>query len=136
MKKRGLTNENPKFKKHSEGSFKDRINPRADVQSSAQAKEMSEKAHKLGNEPKVVKRFRKKKEHIRPGAILPDSIRLNNYIPCSRMSSKECNSLCTLLTGNCVNENGCKAHRSLFKLRKISANLKSILSQVKQITTD
>ena len=38
------------------------------------------------------KRFRRKNEYIHPGALVPDVIRLSNYVSCSRMSPKDFNN--------------------------------------------
>ena len=83
-----------------------------------------------------MKRFRRKKEHIRPGAILPDTLRISNHITCSCMSSKEYNSRCLYLKKKCKEEKTCDAHNSWSNLKKISSNLKIILSQSSEITTD
>ena len=46
------------------------------------------------------KRFRSKKEFIRAKALVPDIIRISNYISCNRMSSKYFKSSCKKLSNN------------------------------------
>ena len=133
MRRKGLTSENPRFTKPSKNRFKQRMNFRSQFQPPPQD---SDTSHKSEETAKTVKRVRNKQEYIRPGALLPDCIRLNNYISCSCVSSKDFNSQCTLLTRKCMEENDCKAHTSLSNLKKISTNLLKILSQSKKITKD
>ena len=87
---------------------------------------------------KSPKRSRRKKEFIRTGALLPDNIRLNNYVTCTRMSQKDFNSQCANLTSirECSREVMCDAHSSLYKLKQISQKLKQILSQSSDVTSD
>ena len=83
-----------------------------------------------------VKRHRRKKENIRPNALLPDTIRLNNHMVYSRMSSKEFNSRCKYLNSECKETITCNAHISKQKLEKISNSLNLILRQSDIISTD
>ena len=97
MRKRGLANIRPRFIKLQTNRFKQRITSRVWKDKTSQATETSMKR------PKRIKR---KNEFIRPGAILPDDIRLGNYIKSSRMSSKKFNSQCADITikGGCKQE--------------------------------
>ena len=87
-------------------------------------------------DPGSIKRFRRIKEYIRPGEIVPDSVRLSNYITCSSMSSEDFQSWCTDLTKECKEIKGCDAHTSFGKLKIMSLNLRLILTQSKDITKD
>ena len=80
---------------------------------------------------KSPRRSKRKKEFIRTGALLPDVIRLNNHVTCTRMSQKDFISQCANLTSikECSRKIECDAHSSLYKLKQISSKLKQILSQ-------
>ena len=129
MRKRGLAYIRPRFIKLQTNRFKQRITSRVWKDKTSQATETSMKR------PKRIKR---KNEFIRPGAILPDDIRLGNYIKSSRMSSKKFNSQCGDITikGGCKQEFTCDAHESLFKLKMISGKVMQILSQSSTISSD
>ena len=74
------------------------------------------------------------------GALLPDTIRVNNHMIISRMSSEEYNSKCQILSTRCTNVNklgnDCNAHTSKQNLEKISNTLKVILRQSENVTKD
>ena len=74
MKKKGLINISQRFIKPSNDRFIQRTNLRTRSPQPSQDSETSQKSPK---------RVRNKQEYIRPGAILPDNIRLKNYISCS-----------------------------------------------------
>ena len=93
--------------------------PRAPIPQPSQARPTSEKN----------KRFRRKKEFLRTGALVPDIIRISNYISCNRMSSKTFKSSCKKLTKDCKDQEICVAHSSWPKLKNISSNLTKILAQ-------
>ena len=97
---------------------------------------MSAESPQSDNSSLKVKKQKRKKEHIRPGALLPDDIRLNNHMVCSRMSSEEYNSCCKYLSKKCKDAVECNAHTSKNNLEKISSNLKAILAQSGEISKD
>ena len=106
--------------------------PRAQSPQSSQAESTSEKTIKS----EKIKRFRRKKEFIRTGALVPDVIRISNYISCSRMNSKTYKSRCKKLTKNCKEQKLCVAHKSWINLKSISSKLTMILNQSDEPTTD
>ena len=72
--------------------------------------------------------------------MLSDTIRLNNHMVISSMSSNEYNAKCISLSTDCTNTGrlgkDCHAHISKKNLEKISTNLKLILKQSEEITAD
>ena len=113
-------------------SPEEKTTPRSPNPQPTQSNSTSEKSCKT----EKVKRFRKKKEFIRANALVPDTIRMSNYISCSRMSSKIYKSRCKSLTKKCKEEEICVAHKSWNKLRNISTNLKKILAQSDELSSD
>ena len=87
---------------------------------------------------KPLKRSKRKNEFIRAGALLPDVIRLNNHVTCTRMSQEIYKSQCANLTSvkKCIKEEMCDAHSSLNNLKQISKGLKQILAQSSDASTD
>merc|ERR1711984_59024 len=81
-------------------------------------------------------RKHKKMEIIRQGAILPDQIWLSNHTIGYSMSKKEYNAQCKTLRKNCKMTPKCKAHTSLKNLQIITSNLRKVLSQSDNISTD
>ena len=105
------------------GHAEDLIKLSASSPLSSQAKETSDKSPQTDIKSVKVKRFKRKKEHIRLGALLPDDIRLSNHMTCSRMSTKEYNSHWKYLRKKCKDTMDYNDHTSLNNLGKISKNL-------------
>ena len=82
------------------------------------------------------KRARKKNEYTRPGALLPDVIRLNNHVEHTRTSRKEFKSRCQSLNQVCTKEEICDAHSSLNNLRKISQSFNRIINRPLETAPD
>ena len=74
-------------------------------------------------------RAKRKKEHVRKGATLPDVIRINNHIRFTRMSIKEYDTKCLDLSRQCGKKVACDEHTSLLNLRQITRKLKKLVSQ-------
>ena len=129
MRRRGQTSQIflARLIKPSKNRFTQSIGPRPRNLKASQDSEISTKSPK---------RVRNKPEYVRPKALIPDNIRLNNYISCPRMSPDEFKNHCTDLTSKCSKEFKCGAHESLRKLRKISSALISILFQSKEVSAD
>ena len=126
LKRRNLASEKAK------GTSTVSTTPRAPTPQPSQANATSENPIKS----EKIKRFRKKKEFIRTGALVPDVIRISNYISCSRMNSKTYKSRCKNLTKNCKEQELCVAHKSWINLKSISSKLTTILNQSDEPTTD
>ena len=77
-----------------------------------------------------------KKEYIRPGAALPDIIKMSNYVASDRMSSKAFSTRCRNLLKQCKQPQECKAHTSFSSLKKLSTTLLEIYEDPKKFSKD
>ena len=77
-----------------------------------------------------------KKEYIRPGAILPDIIKMSNHVANERMSSKAFSTRCKNLLKQCKQPQECKAHTSYENVKKLSTALLEIYEDPKKIAKD
>ena len=83
-----------------------------------------------------IKRFRKRKEHVRNGAMLPDTIKLGSYITSSRIPSKVFRNRCRNLLKPCNRKKECKPHISFNNLRNLSKNLNMIWLDPERFSKD
>ena len=125
-----------KYKQQIPEPIKDITKSRAQILSPTQAKVTSEKPSQRDNDSPKVKKLKRKKENIRPGALLPDDIWLNNHMTYSRMSAKEYKAHCKNLRKPCKKPVVCNAHTSLKNLSKISDDLKKVFAQGSEISKD
>ena len=119
----------------SEGS-KDNTDPRAKTIPASQANVRSRKPLREGSISQKVKKAKKGKENIRPGALLTDNIRINSHMVYSRLSRREYKLRCKNLKKTCSKSIICNAHISFKNLSKISETLREILAQRDEISTD
>ena len=77
-----------------------------------------------------------KKEYIRPGAVLPDIIKMSNYVASERMSSKAFSTRCRSLLKKFKLLQECKAHTSYSKLKELSTTLLEIYEDPKKFSKD
>ena len=70
------------------------------------------------------------------GALLPDIIRLGDYISCSRIPSKNFSNRCKDLQTKCKQMKECKVHTSFKNLRNLSKKLNMIWSNPERFSRD
>ena len=87
-------------------------------------------------EEEHIQSFRKRKIQIGTGALLPDVIRLGDYISGSRLPSKTFSSRCKDLKAMCRQSEECKVHISFKNLRNLSKKLNMIWSNPERFSRD
>ena len=91
--------------------------------------------HELEEGTEEIQSFRKKMQ-IGIGALLPDIIRLGDYISCSRIPSKNFSNRCKDLQTKCKQMKECKVHTSFKNLRNLSKKLNMIWSNPERFSRD